>query len=543
MKPRQMEKFEQLISPLSWLFLLFGFLPLIFVIFRPSFWEYVVLFLVDSAAFVVASAIDRRAFLVLYPDCRMYFPATNSDALARCTFAERVGVFQSMIRFPARRAMYCALVSFIKAIPAGLVVVFYWKHITSPAVTAAELVFCMCIMYSYFYGAVFIENHSLVSRRIAEFHTKYDWAEVFQGADLASFRRDFEVPEVAALVAIWFFVLILQWVLITGGGTHSTLELALLVMAVGVAGLSLISRIRFLGRDYFVGGLEAISEALASFDPETFQKTLPLHSSAVLGHFEKVFNALIDRLRSYREELFRWINYQAEDSRLRAIGEVSALIVHELSAPIHVIQFCVEELSHNPERIGDARYLEQLSTNGKRSLELIETLRAYLRGPSMPDAVSDFDEAYRDAIRFVEGQVSSRELSRIRIVFQPEPKVGRLKISKGDLVHVLLNLLGNSAKNLMNNSIPEPRIEVGLRNEGEAVTVISVRDNGTGLSAMDYEKLTALTSLSLRDQTSQSGLGLRLVRRLVEQNGGKLEVVDLPPGEHGTLFLLSLKRA
>ena len=86
-----------------------------------------------------------------------------------------------------------------------------------------------------------------------------------------------------------------------------------------------------------------------------------------------------------------------------------------------------------------------------------------------------------------------------------------------------------------------PRIEIRLRSEDQGVSVISVWDNGTGLSAKDFERLTAFTSLSLRDRPTLSGLGLRLVRRLVERNGGSLDAVDSAIGESGTLLLLSLK--
>ena len=417
MKLKQMERFDELISPLSWFFLFFGFLPLILFIFRPSFLEYMVFFVADCAAFLVVSRIDRSLFLKIYPDSTIYFLGIESDALARCTLVERVSMFQSMLRFPARRALYCAAVSFVKGIPGTLIIILYWKHSTSILVTTAEATVCALVMYSYFYGAVFIENHSLVSRKIAGYHAKYDWTDVFREVELPSLGHDFDAPEVVGLVSIWFFVLILEWVLITGGVSHSPSGLATLVICVGVAGLALISRIWFLGRKYFVGGLEGIFGALAKFEPDSFHKTLPLHSSAVLGHFEKVFNALMERLRAYREELFRWISYQAEDSRFQALGEISALIVHDLSAPIHVIQFCAQELLQNPDLVKDPRYLEMLSMNGKRSLELIDTLRTYLRGPSVQDSVSNFGEAYRDALRFVEGQVSHRDLARIQIYF------------------------------------------------------------------------------------------------------------------------------
>ena len=107
-------------------------------------------------------------------------------------------------------------------------------------------------------------------------------------------------------------------------------------------------------------------------------------------------------------------------------------------------------------------------------------------------------------------------------------------------MHVLLNLFGNSVENLLGNSIPNPRIDVRLGKLSGGQALVSFKDNGTGLSAERYEELTAFAFLPSGHISKGASLGLRLVRRLVERNHGKLEVVDLPAGENGTVFHLSL---
>jgi signal transduction histidine kinase len=266
-----------------------------------------------------------------------------------------------------------------------------------------------------------------------------------------------------------------------------------------------------------------------------------LHSDRQLAHFEKIVNGLVERLRSYKHELSRWVFFQTEESRYRALGELSALIVHDLSAPLHVIHFCTEQAKEDPEILRNPRYIDQLTVNGTRSLELINSLKAYLKDGKFKSSGITYAEAHRQVIRLLETQFHSSGFAKIVFDTAPEAVSIRVDIPKADLIHVLMNLYSNSVLNLLQNGVEAPAIRVKLfKSDANDVTYL-IEDNGTGLSEERFEELTAFSFLPGSDGYSRDGLGLRLVRRLVERNRGSLRAVGPPPSEQGSRFHLTLK--
>ncbi len=103
------------------------------------------------------------------------------------------------------------------------------------------------------------------------------------------------------------------------------------------------------------------------------------------------------------------------------------------------------------------------------------------------------------------------------------------------MVEVLQNLVENAVKFMGDRAAP--RIEIASRQEaGE--TVLFVRDNGKGIDACYQERLFQ----RLDAETEGTGIGLALVKRIVEVHGGRIWVESEGRG-HGTTFCLTLPLA
>jgi PAS domain S-box-containing protein len=104
------------------------------------------------------------------------------------------------------------------------------------------------------------------------------------------------------------------------------------------------------------------------------------------------------------------------------------------------------------------------------------------------------------------------------------------------LEQVFTNLLINAAK----FTEPNGRISVGARLEGERV-VVRVRDSGIGIDPLMASRVFDLFAQAhrTRDFMTGTGLGLALVRRLVELHGGTVEVMSAGRGK-GSEFVVSL---
>ncbi|HXQ32455.1 MAG TPA: ATP-binding protein, partial [Anaerolineales bacterium] len=98
-----------------------------------------------------------------------------------------------------------------------------------------------------------------------------------------------------------------------------------------------------------------------------------------------------------------------------------------------------------------------------------------------------------------------------------------LPVIKGDhvrLVEVMQNLIENAAK--FSSDQPEPHIEIGMREENNE-NVFFVKDNGIGIAPKYHQRIFGLFD-KLDPMGEGTGVGLALVKRIVEVHGGRIWV-------------------
>lgn len=110
-----------------------------------------------------------------------------------------------------------------------------------------------------------------------------------------------------------------------------------------------------------------------------------------------------------------------------------------------------------------------------------------------------------------------------------------LPMVRGDhprLVEVVQNLVDNAAKFMGDQ--PEPRVEIGIC-EAHGERAFFVRDNGIGIKANFYEKIFGLFD-KLDPRSDGTGVGLALVKRIVEVHGGHIWVESEGKGKGSTFY-------
>jgi signal transduction histidine kinase len=249
----------------------------------------------------------------------------------------------------------------------------------------------------------------------------------------------------------------------------------------------------------------------------------------------------MQRLRSYERELSHWIFVKADEHRFQALGEIAGLIAHDLSSPTHSMAFCAEQLAETPELAKDPRYIQTLLVSAERMSDLVTSLRSYLTVTAPDDAASQMASAMTQVLRLLGIQFRRDGFAAIDITMDPQLSSVALRIRQADLIHILINLLSNSVKNLLEHHINNPAIAITQAAIDDDWVTIHIRDNGTGLSLESFERLTAFAFLP-STPTAQQGLGLRLIRRLAERAGGSLSLVP-PSDQAGSTMALRLRRA
>ena len=89
------------------------------------------------------------------------------------------------------------------------------------------------------------------------------------------------------------------------------------------------------------------------------------------------------------------------------------------------------------------------------------------------------------------------------------------------LVQVLQNLIDNAAKYMESQS--NPLIEIGQNGEEDGKPVFFVRDNGVGISPEQHERIFEIFN-QLNPEAEGTGIGLSLVKKIVEVHGGRIWV-------------------
>jgi signal transduction histidine kinase/HAMP domain-containing protein len=233
--------------------------------------------------------------------------------------------------------------------------------------------------------------------------------------------------------------------------------------------------------------------------------------------------------------------------RLRELDQAKsdfvASVSHELRTPLTSIRGYVEML-----RDGDAgeiqpdqeHMLEVVQRNADRLLGLIEDLLTLSRIESGAFRVAlspvALDDIVRATLEELRPPASERGVTLVADVAKDVPVVLG---DSAQLERVLLNLLSNAIK----FTIDRGRVVVRVRPSGEAVE-LEVEDEGIGIPEAEQGHLF---SRFFRSSTSQeraiqgTGLGLTIVKSIVEHHGGEISVRSRPGV--GTTFTVRLPAA
>lgn len=114
-------------------------------------------------------------------------------------------------------------------------------------------------------------------------------------------------------------------------------------------------------------------------------------------------------------------------------------------------------------------------------------------------------------------------------------EVSEIGYNRKNLRSVLHNLITNAIKYRRTDAVPQVRIST--RKLGDYV-VLQVADNGQGIPEKQQEKVFSLFK-RLHKNIEGSGMGLYIVKRIIENSGGRIEVASEP--EKGSVFTLYLK--
>lgn len=210
------------------------------------------------------------------------------------------------------------------------------------------------------------------------------------------------------------------------------------------------------------------------------------------------------------------------------LDEFAYAVSHDLRSPLRGIENLATWITEDADEslTGDARrWLDLIPERIERMDRLLEDLLAYSRAVRAASSVEETD--CHELVGDVLSMLPIPESFRVQVaIYLPLVKIHRVPLER-----VLMNLVDNAVKH---HDRDRGTIEIFGRLVDEGSIELEVRDDGPGIPPQLRERCFGLfRSMSDRGGT---GVGLALVKRVVENRGGSISIHDNQP--RGTTFRL-----
>jgi PAS domain S-box-containing protein len=216
------------------------------------------------------------------------------------------------------------------------------------------------------------------------------------------------------------------------------------------------------------------------------------------------------------------------------LKDFAYIVSHDLKAPLRGISTLVKWISTD--------YADKLDQEGKEQMDLL--LNRVERMHNLIDGILQYSRVGR--VREEKTQLNLNELvpDIVDILAPPdnitvtvENELPMMECEKTRITQVFQNLLSNAIKYM---DKPQGQIKVGCVDE-EDCRRFSVTDNGPGIEEKYFEKIFQMfQTLRPRDEVESTGVGLTVVKKIVEMYGGRIWVESIV-GE-GSTFLFTLPK-
>ena len=300
-------------------------------------------------------------------------------------------------------------------------------------------------------------------------------------------------------------------------------------------GDTLSSQVRGLDWDTIAKPGRSISRDLEVFYPEN--RYLNFYLAPIEDHGDSAeslgYVMLVRDLTSTRAEAEETL----ESERLNALTLLAAGVAHEIGNPLNSLDIHLQLLGRKFRKLppGDRGPLEDSLATAREEIHRLDTiLKNFLHAvrPTTPRRERhDLHALLHSTLRLLEPELSSRHIA---VELDLADSLPSAMIDSGQFQQVFYNLIRNAYQ-----ALPPADGRITVRTQcNDYEYQIAIEDNGSGISP---EMMGAIFEPYRSTKASGSGLGLLIVRRIVRQHGGEIEINS---EEHcGTRVIIHLPRS
>ncbi|MEJ6707400.1 MAG: PAS domain-containing sensor histidine kinase [Amylibacter sp.] len=216
--------------------------------------------------------------------------------------------------------------------------------------------------------------------------------------------------------------------------------------------------------------------------------------------------------------------------RLAAWGDVARRIAHEIKNPLTPIQLSAERMKRKfAPKLGEegaemVQYSDVIIRQTNDLRRIVDEFSKFARMPEPERRNEDLAKLIRDVV-----VLQKEALDPTQINLSLELDEIQASIDATMFNQAFTNLIKNAGEAIEGmvekpvNFAPEIRVNV---TSDEGSTIIEIQDNGMGLPA---ENRSRLFEPYVTHRDNGTGLGLPIVKKIIEEHGGTLELFDAPP--------------
>lgn len=245
--------------------------------------------------------------------------------------------------------------------------------------------------------------------------------------------------------------------------------------------------------------------------------------------------------RRYQENLEELVRRRTAELEAKnaELERFTYTVSHDLKSPLITIKGFLGIMEQD---LGDkctpevAQHMQRIAAAADRMFHFLEDLLEMSRVGRLvnPPGDNKLTEIVAEAIDLVLGPIAEAGIEVVVDENLPAVWGDRVRLRE-----VYQNLIENAAKYM--GTQPHPKIEIGMRQgvaDETGKTVFFVRDNGIGIDPRFQEKIFGLFD-KLDPKSEGTGVGLSLVRRIIEVHGGRIWIESAGEGM-GSTFCFTL---
>jgi signal transduction histidine kinase len=223
------------------------------------------------------------------------------------------------------------------------------------------------------------------------------------------------------------------------------------------------------------------------------------------------------------------------EGRRMSMEVIVASIAHELHQPLSAIvaNSTAEAgmLVRTPPDWEELRAtVEDVSRDGRRASEIIESIRAMFSVGIQDKALLDINDLVHETLAILRAELKTHDIS---LAIEPAD-LPLVEGNKGQLVQVFLNVITNAIDSMAEISDRTHLLKIQSEVRDSRVSLL-VEDSGTGV---DHKSAERIFEPFFTTKSKGMGLGLAICKSIIDSHGGSLSVT--PASRFGSIFRIDL---